>query len=163
MKKLLTAICLLTSFASFADVSLTIKTPADMSLAATGVYISSSTSFFCSQSGEGLERHPKVKDREIAVARSGNINKINALEQLGDRCGMELRGFALNVVHPKIGTSTGRLELADSNVNQDQKIQNIKFVKIASPYGDFFAPKDNANKILVGPNGAANVEISIVE
>lgn len=163
MKKILAALCLLTSFASLADISLTIKTPADMSLKAIGVYVSSSTSFFCSQGGEGFERHPKIKDRELEVLRSGNSNKIIALEQLGDRCGMELQGFGLYVIHPKVGKIADRLELADSNENQDQKIQQIKFVKIASPYGDFFAPKESGNKILVGPNGAAKVEISLVE
>jgi hypothetical protein len=85
------------------------------------------------------------------------------VEILNNSCRSELKGLSVKVIHPKIDSAQGSLEINATNANQDQNIQKLVYKKITSPYGDFYAIGGGNDHILVGPNGIANAEISIEE
>jgi hypothetical protein len=142
---------------------LRIKTAADMKLSSVGVYASTSTALFCTRFGEGFERVPKVLEQNQEIKNAGNFNQINVVEILNNSCRSELKGLSVKVIHPKIDSAQGSLEINATNANQDQNIQKLVYKKITSPYGDFYAIGGGNDHILVGPNGIANAEISIEE
>lgn len=164
MKKIIATVVLLTSFSSFADLVLNLKTNESIKLNAAGVYASTRNSFSCTRtifSDGKLERIPKTFDQNIVVVNSGDITQVNIDENLDDRCRSELKGLSIKVNHPKISEQFKSVNVLNTNIDQDQKDQEIIFKKFYSPYGDFYSSGDAS--ILVGPNGLAHAEISIEE
>jgi hypothetical protein len=163
MKKLIIVLTLLTSFSSFADLVINVKTGDGITLSSVGVYASTSGSFFCTHLNGDFERVPKIFDQNIAVNTHGTSNQINVVENLTDNCRSELKGLSLKVHHPKINLDHSTIQINPSNVPQDQNLQKFVYKKIASPYGDFYALEGLNSQLLVGPGGKINAEITIEE
>lgn len=144
-------------------IKLNIKAKDGIRLSAKGVYVASSGSFSCTHtsfSDGSVEHLPDVVEKAIAVAVSGEDNRINADRVLNDSCRSELRGLIVRADHAKIVPEYNRIEIVGSAANQDTFVQIVAFMKIESPYVGLVYVSGDA-KILVGPNGTANAEVSL--
>ena len=166
MKKLLmTLSTVLASTSAFADLSLTIKTADGLNLKATGVYLTTSEKLGCqrlSMADGKLEMLPKAQDKNIQIQKLNNTNVLTVDGTLKDRCESELNGFSFKVIHPSISETSARISVIESPENQANKVQKVIYKKYESPFsGTFYGLSEEESRVLVGPNGEANIEISL--
>ena len=149
--------------ASAEALSLNIKARDGIRLKTIVVYMSSSDSLSCthaSYSDGAYNRVPNVFDKEIPAAVSGELNRIKIGMTLNDNCRSQAVGMAIEAVHPAIPEDSNRIAISLSASNQDSLVQRIIFTQYNSPYiGIFYGSQDA--KVVVGPNGLANAEISL--
>jgi len=149
--------------ASAEVISLNIKARDGIRLRTKVVYMSSSDSLSCTHASfsDGVyNRVPNVFDKEIPAAVSGEMNRIKIGVTLNDNCRSRAVGMAIEAVHPAIPEGSDRIEISLSASNQDSVVQQIIFNQYNSPYiGIFYGSQDA--KVVVGPNGLANAEVSL--
>ena len=144
-------------------ITLNIKAKDGIQLSAKAVYMASSGSPSCTHvsfSDGSMQHLPNVFDKQIPVEISGETVRLKAEAVLADSCRSQLKGLALQAVHPKIPEQFGRIEVVRTSIDQGNAVQKVVFKKFDSPYiGTFYSSGDG--KIRVGPNGAANAEVSL--
>jgi len=149
--------------ASAEALSLNIKARDGIRLKTKVVYMSSSDSLSCTHASfsDGVyNRVPNVFDMEISAAVSGEMNRIKIGMTLNDNCRSQAVGMAIEAVHPAIPEDSNRIAISLSASNQDSLVQRIIFTQYNSPYiGIFYGSQDA--KVVVGPNGLANAEVSL--
>lgn len=127
------------------------------------VYMSSSNSLSCTHvsfADGAYNRVPNVFDMEIPAAVSGEMNRIKIGMTLNDNCRSRAVGMAIEAVHPAIPEGSNRIAISLSASNQDSLVQQIIFNQYHSPYiGIFYGNLDA--KVVVGPSGLANAEVSL--
>lgn len=143
--------------------TLNIKAKDGIQLSAKGVYVTSSVSLFCTHTSFpdwSMQHLPNVVEKDIAVAVSGDANRINVDKVLNDNCRSYLRGLIIFAAHARIMPEYSRIDVLQNDADQGNAVQKVVFRKFESPYIGTFYSSGDAN-ILVGPNGVANAEVSL--